>query len=1008
VSETAGGEPARSESAARLTTQAVIRDPRRLRILHGLDLLDSAAEEAFDRFTRLASRMLGAPAALISLIDADRQFLKSAVGLPEPWASARETPLSHSFCQYAVGLGEPLIVTDARLHPLLRQAQDTTDLGMIAYAGFPLMVDGEAVGALCAIDEQPRSWTDDEVAMLRDLAASVSAELALRHTTNALAGARDEVEILMRATSDVASVHDLNTALGASLRNMAELGRWDYGEAWLPDERAGVLTRAAVWARTPGAYAALDHASARLSFARGEGLAGSAWQRAEPVWLPDLALGGLAQQRAPLATGAGFTAAAAVPVLEGDSALGVFTFFAHAAGTREEHRFEMLLAIAGQIAPVLRRLTAEAALRSVQNRFGAVLAAATENSIIGIDVAGTITTFNPGAERMLGYRAADVIGQATPMIIHDAAEVAARAAELGIKPGINVFVEPTRDGSADTREWTYIRRDGSRLPVSLTVTSMRDADGVITGYIGIATDITERRRAEAAMRGARDAAEAATRARTDFLANMSHEIRTPMNAVIGLSELLLDTPLDEQQAEYADLIRTSAESLLRIINDILDFSRIDAGRLEIEHQPFNLRELFNHTLKSLRVRARQKGISLCHRIDTGLPDAAVGDAGRMRQVLVNLVSNAIKFTDAGAVTVTASADADPDGLLLHVEVRDTGIGIPADRLDRIFAAFTQADSSVTRRFGGTGLGLTISAQLVGLMGGRIWVESEPGAGSAFHFTARLGHASEAGIPRSAQPASQPALPPRPPLHLLVAEDNAVNQKLAADVLQRHGHTCAIAKNGQEAVDMLAREAFDAVLMDVQMPVLDGLEATRIIRQREQGTGRRIPIVALTAHVMAGDRETCIGAGMDDYLPKPLRANEVLAALAALLSADAPAAAASPAAMAHTGSTPEHARMLEAVGGDAALLRELAALYLRETPGLLKELREAVARGDAAAAGALAHRLRGSAAVFRYDALCECTDAMQVAARERGPALHGLLDDVVRHAASLEELLRLTQ
>ncbi len=426
-----------------------------------------------------------------------------------------------------------------------------------------------------------------------------------------------------------------------------------------------------------------------------------------------------------------------------------------------------------------------------------------------------------------------------------------------------------------------IRSDGTKYSVESSISLRRDSKGRPVGFSGITRDVTERLRAERELQQAKEAAEAANRAKSEFLANMSHEIRTPMNGIIGMTALALDTDLTAEQREYVSLVRSSAASLLAIVNDILDFSKIEAGRLDIASVGFRLRATVEDVLKSLDVRARQKALGLACHVRPDVPEELVGDPGRLRQVLVNLVGNAIKFTEAGEVNVRVDVEArDADRAILHVAVTDTGIGIPVEKQVEIFEAFAQADSSTTRRYDGTGLGLTISSKLVEMMGGRIWVESEPGSGSTFHFTVRFGLgeiAPTGGSPWMARDRTE-RVPSDRRRRVLLAEDNPVNRKVAVAVLEKRGHEVVAVVNGLEAIAAAGSQPFDVVLMDVRMPEMNGYEATAAIREAEATTGAHVPIIAMTAHAMAGDRERCLEAGMDGYVAKPISADRLISAV----------------------------------------------------------------------------------------------------------------------------------
>lgn len=458
---------------------------------------------------------------------------------------------------------------------------------------------------------------------------------------------------------------------------------------------------------------------------------------------------------------------------------------------------------------------------------------------------------------------------------------------------------------------------------------------------------------------ARQQVDAANRARRDILANISHELRTPLHEIIGMTDLLLGTELTTEQQNYINTSKASSNALLSLISDVIEFSEIEAGQLDLEQKPFDLAEPIERTVEIVGPRAAEKGIRGSTTISPNVPKELVGDPNRLRQVLTNLVANAIKFTDHGEVSIQVDADVIRDREVeLHFRVRDTGIGIPEDRREIIFEPFQQADSSATRRYGGMGMGLAMSKQLVKLMGGRIWVESEPGHGSTFHFTAKLARQTQAVTPAPAAMAA-----PKWPrlLKILVAEDSPTNQLIAKSSLKKAGHTVTMAANGREAVQAyeksraaLGEPPFDLVLMDVAMPEIDGLDATRAIREKEKTLGGHVIIVAMTAFATKEYHEKCLESGMDAYVTKPVRIEELDKTLEPLMTRPPESAPKE-----SPGTSPvDLSEALEVVGGDVDILRDAVALSLEEVPQQLYALQEALARQDAKGAEAKAHRLKG--------------------------------------------------
>ncbi|MEW6673277.1 MAG: response regulator [Thermodesulfobacteriota bacterium] len=757
-----------------------------------------------------------------------------------------------------------------------------------------------------------------------------------------------------------------------------------------------------------------------------------------------------------------------------------------------------------------------------------------EDGYYEIDLNGNFRFFNDAMCSILGYERDAMEGINIKRFVD----------EENAKKIFDIFNNVLNsDKSIKAFDSTIIRKDGTIRVVESSVSLIKDVKYQSVGFRGIIRDVTERKQAEA-LTQEKMAAEAASRSKSEFLANMSHEIRTPLNSITGLTELVLDTNLSPDQREDLEVVKAASFSLLSVINDILDFSKIEAGRLELDEIPFELRDFVGESIRILGIRAHEKGIELAYRVASDVPDRLLGDSSRFRQVLLNLAGNAVKFTDHGEVVVSVTNDqVSETGAILHFSVRDTGIGIPKEKHTSIFQAFQQADGSTSRRFGGTGLGLAVSSQLVELMGGRIWLESEPGVGSNFHFIARFKLDPEAedimpprpefdlsgtqvlvvddnltnlqivqelleswnmvpvtaadaksaqrilSVSGSTSPAfklaiidadmpesdgfklavgiknqgslelpiimmlthsslrnhpdlrrigvkatvtkpvrasdlleaivtavglreSRPETPPKAlkpllqfdkqALRILVAEDTPFNQKFIQRLLNRWGHQAIIVENGIKAVEAVTRQSFDIILMDVQMPKMDGFEATAEIRKLEARSGMRIPIIAMTAHAMKGDRERCLAAGMDDYISKPISSDALQNMIAELVPAatDVP----QPSAVQTPQEIPmtiDKKALLNAFDNDWVFFREAVDMFLNDYPSMVSSIEAAVKANDAKELRMTAHALKGM--VGNFQAKTTAQAALKLEEMGRNQDFNGVENALEKLIAEMKDL-----
>jgi len=917
-----------------------------------------------------------------------------------------------------------------------------------------------------------------------------------------------EAKVLERVTQETATAESHEDSLHACIEIICQQTNWPVGHVLLMDETRRQLVSTDTWyLREPTRFSRIREISNGLRFGRGEGLPGRIWQSREPAWVKDISQDDRFS-RAKADNGLAVRAAFGFPVVLSEGVAAVLEFFSDEITEPDERLMRLVRGVGRRVGELIELRRSE----EHQVRLAAIVDGSYD-AIIAKDPDGTIVSWNRGAERVYGYASEEAIGENISLILLEGTVEEEQEILDAMRTGVRLEQFVTRRR----------HKDGRVLPVSVTISPISNRSGRIVGSSTIERDITDLKEHEQALHRAKERAEQSQReaenalkVRGEFLANVSHELRTPMNSILGMLQLACEEDnLSNLVRDYLETAQSSAVSLLDLLNDILDFSRLEAGRFRIEVEPFSLRETVDDAMKTVSAGAFAKGLELACDIAADAPDDLVGDAVRLRQVLINLAGNAVKFTERGEVLLTVSCiRLWPNEARLRFSARDTGIGIaPPDR-QRIFDAFAQADASSTRTHGGVGLGLSISSAILRQMGSMLQLKSELAKGSEFHFTVSLARqraesslglphvpldqlrempvlvvddnqtnrrileqmlrawqmrpttasdgqqalailrdASETGqryplvivdalmpgmdgielsrriaeaspaevppivmmlssadrqafaqreddlrvrafltkpvsqsdlldaiveclgvsAPLSLGSSRQKALPPPRPLAILVAEDTPANQKVVQAILGRRGHAVTIAQNGREAVNLASRQDYDVILMDIQMPIMDGYQATAAIRTLSSQTKRSVLIVAMTAHAMRGDRERCLAAGMDAYIAKPVDVDKLLA----LVEGEAQvkrtndqsdsAGAVSPESA--TGGSDQQALqnvvdmddVMQRLAGDRELFGELAGFFLEDVPGLMDDLERAIALSEMEGVHHAAHSIKGMAA-----------------------------------------------